>query len=355
MKKIRYSFLLGVFLLSVLMFTSCEKFELSTQSETFFHVGVKGTELPVLVRGNTASNRLVVFINGGPGLTSIDVARADMFNWKERLEKEVAVVYYDQRGCGNAQGNIDEATISISQFVADLHAIVTVLHKQYPDASVYLFGHSFGSFIGANYLLHEDYQDDIAGWISMDGAYNFDYDLSWVYRREFLIDIATEELTKGNKTDHWEAALQWTAENPVIIERNQKIKFGEWIGNPGEIIIPEELGSLSLRDYLNIGFASSYNAFPSYASSNLELVNDLLNAEVEGINLMNQLHRLQLPVLFLWGKYDDLITEREGRAVFEKVGTPDVQKEFVTLPNSGHEPMFSDPEKLNNELLIFTK
>jgi len=278
-----------------------------------------------------------------------------MFNWKESLEKEVAIVYYDQRGCGNAQGNIDETTISTSQYVADLHAIITVLNNQYPDASVYLFGHSFGSFIGARYLLQENYQEHIEGWISMDGAYNFDFDLSWVYRREFLIGIAMEELAKGNKTQHWEAALEWALENTVISERDQKNKFREWIGNPGEIIIPEELGALSLRDYLRIGFASSYNPFPSYASSNLELVNDLLNAEVEGINLMNQVHHLQLPTLFLWGKYDDLITEQEGRAVFEKLGTDEAQKKFVLLPKSGHEPMFSDPERLNKELLIFTK
>lgn len=345
----------SLLLLGSLALVSCEKFELNTETETFFHVGLEGTQLPVLVRGNTASNKLVVFINGGPGLTSIDVARADMFNWKETLEKELAVVYYDQRGCGNAQGNIDPATISIAQYVKDLRAITQVLQQEYPEAEIYLFGHSFGGFIGANYLLHDNYQEHIAGWICMDGAYNFDYDLSWVYRREFLIAIATEELAKGNKVDHWNAALEWTTNNAVITERDQKIAFSEWVGNPGEIIIPEELATLSLRDYLGIGFASSYNAFPSYASSNLDKVNDLLNAEVEGINLMSEVHRLQLPTLFLWGKYDDLITEQEGRVVFEKLGTTETEKNFVQLPNSGHEPMFSDPDRLNNELLIFTK
>lgn len=344
-----------VALLCISLYSSCEKFELTTESETFFHVGIDGTELPVLVRGNTAANKLVVFINGGPGLTSIDVARADMFDWQETIEKEIAVVYYDQRCCGNAQGNIEESTINIAQYVADLHAIVLVLNKQYPDADVYLFGHSFGSFIGANYLLYRDYQDDIAGWISMDGAYNFDYDLSWVYRREFLIGVANEELTKGNNIEHWTGALEWAEANHVIAEGDQKNEFREWMGQPGGIIIPEELPFLNLRDYLKIGFASSYNSFPSYASSNLELVNDLLNADVEGINLMSEVHRLQLPTLFLWGKYDDLITAQEGRAVFEKFGTDDGQKEFILLPKSGHEPMFSDPEKLNGELLMFTK
>jgi len=125
----------------------------ATHSENcFFHVKIEGTEIPVLVRGNIRSDKLILYINGGPGLTSIDVARADMYNWSAGLEENFAMAYYDQRGCGNAQGNFDESTLTISQYIKDLDAIITVLNAKYKNADIYLMGHSFGGFIGINYL-----------------------------------------------------------------------------------------------------------------------------------------------------------------------------------------------------------
>lgn len=124
---------------------------------------------------------------------------------------------------------------------------------------------------------------------------------------------------------------------------DRKNERREFIGWPGEGIIPKEVGSLSLRQYQGIGFASSYNPGPAYTSRNLELVNDLLNADAEGRNLFEELSTIHLPSLFIWGKYDDLIPPEEGIVVFENFGTPQEDKYFNILPNSSHEPYISDP------------
>ncbi|WP_373395870.1 alpha/beta hydrolase [Algoriphagus halophilus] len=257
MKKIRSILILA----SLLLFNACEQFELETNTDTFFHVKVDDASLPVWIKGNTASSKLVIYINGGPGLTSIDVARADLFNWEEGFEENFAMVYYDQRGCGNAQGNLDERLLTIQQYVKDLDAIISVLNSKYQNPEIFLMGHSFGAFIGVNYLLSPKFQDKIRGWISIDGAYNFDYDLSWQYRRTFLINIANEEIQKGNRIDHWTSALQWTDNNQIITTREQKNEWREFVGWPGEIIIPEELATLSVRQYLQIGFFQAITHF----------------------------------------------------------------------------------------------
>lgn len=340
-------------LVSLLLFNACEQFELETNTDTFFHVKVDDASLPVWVKGNTASSKLVIYINGGPGLTSIDVARADLFNWEEGLEENFAMVYYDQRGCGNAQGNLDARLLTIQQYVKDLDAIISVLNSKYQNPEIFLMGHSFGAFIGVNYLLTPKFQDKIKGWISIDGAYNFDYDLSWQYRRTFLINIANEEIQKGNKIDHWTSALQWTDNNQIITTREQKNEWREFVGWPGEIIIPEELATLSVRQYLQIGFFSSYNPFPSYLSSNLEIVNDRLNKDVEGKNFINEVSKVKTPSLLIWGRYDDLIVPEEGLDVFNNFGTPLNDKFYRILPNSSHEPYISDPELFKLEIMDF--
>lgn len=298
---------------------------------------------------------MIIYINGGPGSTSIDVATADMFGWSDGLEENFAMVYYDQRGCGNAQGNIDENTLTIDQFVKDLDAIVAVLKVKYQDPAIYLMGASFGGFIGASYLLTNSNQDKISGWISVDGAYNFDYDLSWQYRRTFLENIAIEEMNKGNMVSHWTAALEWIYDNPTITTREQKNEWRTFVGWPGGIIIPEELASISLRQGLKIGFNSSYNPFPAYLSQNLEIVNNKLNEDAEGINLISKVSNLTLPSLLIWGRYDDLIVPEEGQDVFNNFGTDTADKHFKLLPNSSHEPYISDPENFKNAIIEFVK
>jgi pimeloyl-ACP methyl ester carboxylesterase len=134
--------------LIALTFLSCEKFETSANTDAFYHVSSAGFELPVWIKGNTASNKFVVFINGGPGLTSIDIASADMLGWGESLEKEFAMVYYDQRGTGNAQGAIPDESITIEQYLDDLEAVISSVLHHYPSAKIFLMGHSFGGFIG---------------------------------------------------------------------------------------------------------------------------------------------------------------------------------------------------------------
>ncbi len=332
---------------------SCEKFESETNADTFFHVKIDGSVLPVWVKGNTASSKFIIYINGGPGLTSIDIAKADMFDWSSGLEENVAMVYYDQRGCGNAQGNIDEASLTISQYIKDLNAIISVIDAKYPNPDIYLMGHSFGGFIGINYLLEEDYQNKIKGWVSIDGAYNFDYDLSWQYRRSFLINIANEEIAEGNMITHWTNALEWADNNELITSRAQKNEWREFVGWPGGIIIPEELASLSARQYIEIGFFSSYNPFPAYLSSNLDIVNNKLNEDAEGKNLIAEVSNVTIPSLLIWGRYDDLIVPEEGLDVFNNFGTPVKDKYYKILPNSSHEPYISDPENFKAEIIDF--
>ncbi len=344
-----------VFIISALVFFSCEKFEFESDTDTFFHVSIAGTELPVWVKGNTRSKKMVVYINGGPGLTSIDIAKVDMLSWSSGLEENFAMVYYDQRGCGNAQGNFDENTLTVSQYVKDLDAILTVLKEKYQNPDIYLMGHSFGAFIGANYLLTQNYSDKIAGWISIDGAYNFDFDLSWQYRRAFLINIANEEIDKGKMMDHWTDALDWANENQTISTREQKNEWRSFVGWPGGIIIPEEIARLSVRQYLEIGFFSSYNPFPAYVSSNLEIVNDRLNEDAEGTNLINEVSNIILPSLFIWGRYDDLIVPEEGLDVFNNFGTSANDKYYKILPNSSHEPYISDPDNFKGEIIEFVQ
>ncbi|WP_339915836.1 alpha/beta hydrolase [Yeosuana marina] len=345
------SIIIGIVIISV---SSCtEDFSLSENSDTFFHVSVNKTALPVWVKGNTKSNKIIIYINGGPGLTSIDLAKMDMFNWSENLENYYAIAYYDQRGTGNAQGTMDVSSLTIDQYVKDLNAIISVIKDKYNNPQIFLMSHSFGSAIATNYLLTDNLQDNITGWISIDGAFNFDYDLQWVYRRDFLINIANEEINEGNTIDYWQEALQWTNNNLEISTREQKNQWSRYVYSSRVNLIPLEEASSDFGAYLGVGFASSYNAFPAYTSTNLITVSRHLNMDVEGDNYINSVSQIDIPTLLIWGRYDDLIPPELGYDVFNNLGTNNSEKYFSLFEKSSHEPYISDQEKFKNEVSLF--
>jgi len=338
-------------LFAAMLLVSCEQFERTERADIFYHIEAGKTEIPVMIKGNTSSDRFVIFINGGPGLTTLDVASTDMLGWSETLEQEIAMVYYDQRGTGNAQGNIDPESITLEANISDLHQIVLSIQTQYPGASIYLMGHSFGGFIGQNYLLQQGNQDLISGWININGSTIIDSEKEWTYRWQFLVDLANELYAED--TEKWSEALSWAENNKSIVSTEQKNEWRGFIGFPGEGVLPDEYIELSTSMVLRIVFASSYNIFPAYLSSNLNTVAKQLYEDVKGTDLLTELHRINLPVLTLWGKYDDILPPQLGRAAFDTLGTPSAHKTFILFEESGHQPFINEPEKFGSSVLDF--
>ena len=114
-----------------LIFTSCQKedFELSSNANDMFHVKNGDYLIPVLVRGNTASKKIILFIQGGPGSNTLDFAKVDYPGWKNTLENEYAIAYYDQRGTGNSQGNFTFGQSIYSTYTDDLHEVAFFFKK----------------------------------------------------------------------------------------------------------------------------------------------------------------------------------------------------------------------------------
>lgn len=351
MKKLPF-----LLLISTLFFSCSREFAFEQETFNFFHVNVTGTTLPVMVKGNSESRKFVVFVNGGPGLTTLDVVEIDLFGWSEILEKNVAMVYYDPRGTGNAQGDIDPNTITIKESMNDLDAVITVVDQKYPGSEIYIMAHSFGSMISQLYILDPDYdQSRLQGFINIDGTSVADLKVEWVYRRDFLINLSNEMIAKGDDIEKWESALEWTEENPQITTREQKNKWRSFIGNPGDGVIPEEDVSIGGGDVLNLLFASSYNVFPSYTSKNLSKTGKLLAEEIRGTNMLTEVSNITLPTLFIWGRYDDLIPPELGMEVYNAFGTEENKKEFILFEESGHQPFGNEKEKFQNSIIDFIR
>ena len=326
----------------LMFFSACEKAEVaSTTADDYFYLQEAAAKIPIWVRGNTASNKILLYIQGGPGLNTMDFATVDYPGWEETLENDVAIAYFDQRGTGNAQGNFELNTVTLDQYLVDIHKIVQLLQNQYPDAEIYLFGHSFGGWL--SYLYGIEYAENpaTAGIISVNAPFTKDQDsIQWIFRHEFLVNVAEEKIQQNEAVGFWTEALNWADAHPVIETQEERQQWNDYI--------IEGLGQyefdppLALSKVLKAVFLSSVNIFPTlFANDRLNLVADQLFSDPKGNGLLFRLDEFQLPLLMITGRYDDIAPPEELEYALPHL--PE-STQLVVLPEAGHSSFLNQPE-----------
>ena len=344
--------LLYILLLVESLMSCQENFSLQEQTNTQFNVRVNGVELPVFVRGNTASKKILLFVNSGPGLTALDHAHVDAMNFNA-IEQEYAIAYFDQRGTGNAQGTIKKESLTLKQYSKDIFDIVKVIEARFENPDVYLMSHGFGSYLSAFFLLDHEDSNSVKGWVNLDGTLLTQETRIWEYRHAFLTNLANEEIDQGSSVDYWTSALAWATNNPTISTDTQKEEWRGFLGNPGEFIIPNGQEDLKTGETFNIVFNSSYNALPAYWSRNAKLTAEQISNEARNTNLIPELDRLTLPTLFIWGRYDEVMPPELGEDAFDEMGTSSTDKYLEIYSQSGHEPFANESSKLAQDVVDF--
>ena len=69
--------------------------------------------------------------------------------------------------------------------------------------------------------------------------------------------------------------------------------------------------------------------------------------ELPETDLNEDIHKVEVPVYFLMGKYDFITPST--KLFYEQLEAPD--KELIIFENSGHVPSLDEPKKFENELL----
>jgi pimeloyl-ACP methyl ester carboxylesterase len=341
----------------LLLFTACKKtpFKKESQSEEFFHIQCNNYAAPLLVRGNTTSEKIILYIQGGPGLNTLDFALTDYPEWKDNLEKDYALAYYDQRGTGNRQDNINLDDISIDTYVDDLHQVASFLQKAY-DAEITFLGHSFGGILIYHYLLK--YGDDgiATNYITLNAPATSDEDqIRWEFRRDFLYNTAQSEIAQGIAVTQWQEVLQWLDEHPVI----QKLEgtddpwrdIRQWNQYVNDLIVEKyPLKGAKAGDYVSILFNSPYNLFPAYLNNpkTIDEVTDRLFEDMYEAEIITKLDQIEQPLLLITGRHDDICPPEELEYMMDHLGSN--QNQLIILENASHDSFLHQKEAFINAI-----
>jgi proline-specific peptidase len=302
----------------------------------FFYLVSKGAQMPVSVRGNKSSGVFILFVHGGPGGTAFQKIGLPAFN---ELEKDYAMVFWDQRGSGASQGNSDDRLLNLNQFVEDLDKVIDLIRYKYHDPEIFLLGHSWGGCLGTAYLVDDSRQSKIKGWIEADGAHNNpkgdSLSLQWI------TDYAREQVKKNADVEFWQYALDWYTKNPNFTsDQLEHYAFIEkahgYIHDPSVKRTPSTYPEYSFQ-YL---FNSPVDVSASFTNYNHVLQHFIIS----DIDLTSQMVNIKLPALIIWGKYDGIIPYPMAQQAYDALGTDISDKEILTLNDSGHDSFYEEPD-----------
>ena len=302
----------------------------------------KDADMPAYIHGNALDKTFLIILHGGPGGYGL-AYRSNTI--KSKIEKECAVVYFDQRGSGMAQGSYSENGINIDIMAEDVLALVKVLkHKYGDDSKFFLMGHSWGGTLGTATLLMN--QNDFLGWIEVDGSNNPKG--SYLEYISNFKRVASEQITIGNNIDYWESVIdivnnvdtEYNIEdmrklNSEAFEAEEKLKKSNVISRDAK------------GDDSNI---FKYNLLTLFWNTNN--TQSILDKDLfENVDYTNKLSEITIPSLVLSGRHDMVVPIKFAQVTFDNLGSS--EKELVFFEKSGHSPMATEPNLFAKEVIQF--
>lgn len=345
MQKIEFHKLkIVLFVLVVLSVSSCSKDDnlgdLSNLNDTII-LRHKNADMPAYIHGNGTEKVFLITLHGGPGGMGLSF-RGTAFN---SIENTCAVVYFDQRGSGMAQGSYSEDGISIDIMAKDVLALVKVIKQKYgSDSRFFLLGHSWGGTLGIATLLKD--QQEFLGWIQVDGTPN-PRDLYLEYIANFE-RVAAEQIAIGNSIPFWESVNDLLLNVDPEFNRDDIPRL-----NSRAFEAEEELSSDNLINRPGGGrddLAFKYNLVTFIW--NLLNTQSKLDPGIQGIlSYTDRLPEINIPSLILWGKHDMVVPTVIAQETYDNLGSS--VKRLVIFEKSGHVPFGSEPNQFAEEVMLF--
>lgn len=328
-------------LLVILSICACSKEELnlSDLNETIY-VRHRQADMPAHVHGNASDKTFLIYLHGGPGGAGLGARVNTMIT---EVEQNNAVVYFDQRGSGNAQGNYSEDMVSIDAMAEDVLALVKVLQFRYGnDAKFFLMGASWGGALGPATLLKG--QDVFRGWISVAGAHE-PKGLYGEYQ-VWLPEIARTQIAAGNSVSHWEGVLELVENVGENYSEEDFFRLNNTAHN-SEAVLADDMVTNEVQ------FLDEDGDPQQFPVRNNGVILSILtqNGLWEDLSFTSRLSEITLPSLILWGEHDLIVPPRFAQDAYDHLGA--THKELFMFERSGHSPLLTEPDLFAERVIAF--
>jgi pimeloyl-ACP methyl ester carboxylesterase len=338
-----------ILLALALLAFSCQQEDITKTgiAKDHFYFENRGATMPVYLEGNISSNKILIMIHGGPGDGAL------YFNTPEATdiaEQEFAVAYWDQRLAGITQGNNHD--IDLASYADDIKKLITVLRYRYgQDKKIYLLGHSWGGLLVPLFLVEENNQSTVNGWIQVDGEHN--YAMSDSLSRANLINFGNKEISEGRNSDKWQEIVNYCNANDSKNNYEVARKINGLAHRTDELIADVTIGR-STKELIKY-FIREYR-YPITTFLSNGVYNNFIgeiDKQAYSQNVSDRLNTITLPTLLLWGKYDFICPEGLKDDIVNNIFSGDVTTKI--FEHSGHNPMSNEPVAFWNTVTNWVK
>ena len=277
------------------------------------------------IRGKKKDSPVILFLHGGPGFPGIAVGSA----YQQRLEDDFTVIQWDQRCAGKTYtGSQPRQRLTISLYLADLFQLLDYIENRFGQKKVYLIGHSWGSLIGM--LAVKQAPQRFISYIGIGQFVNLRQNSELCYQfclhkaiesnNDRLID-AIKNLGIANDCAKWDLEHQYVA------------LLGGSLYNRADLMPVAEL-FFSTPLYTT---EEKHRIPQAMVDSCVALFDEMLNRD-----LLTEVKSVDVPILFLSGRYDCLSVTALVQKYYEVIDVP--QKKLIFFDKSAHFPFTEEPD-----------
>ncbi len=309
----------------------------------FKMVNIGGVEQAILINSKKAGNPVLVYLHGGPGYPMLPFEPFD--NYMRQLEENFTVVYWEQRGTGRSYDpEMAAETMNIEQFVSDTREVVEYIREVMHVDKVFLWGHSWGSNLGAIYASR--YPETLHAYISTGQSAN-----------PFLNERLAYEYVKEKATaDNNRRALKQLAKIDTIPDRytvGDALTIRKWVFKYGGIVFNND----NERPYVDFTEMKTILTSPFYSLMvRLNLLIDpyfsinTLWEDLKHLNLFAEAPKIDVPVYFLVGRHDKIVSHVLAERYFHHIKAPQ-GKNLIWFESSAHRPHSEEQDKFLTVML----
>ncbi len=304
------------------------------------HVG--GVKQAVWIKGSNSNNPIILYLHGGPGFPLMPFEPFEE-TFKE-MERSFTMVYWEQRGTGKSFNlNIPGKSMNLDQFVEDAQKVSEYVLALLGQEKLFLWGHSWGS--GVAVLFANKYPELIHALITTGQSVNPFLNEREGYR------FVLEKALRDNKRRAIRQ-LQWIDTIPENYTLQDALTIRRWVYHYGGIVknrqkerpyvdFKEIYDILSAPEY-SLGERVNIALFPLFSAN-------MLWDDMKHLNLNKDAPRLDVPVYFLLGRYDVIVSSELAAEYFYNLEAP-AGKSLVWFEHSAHRPYAEERGKFMNVL-----
>jgi pimeloyl-ACP methyl ester carboxylesterase len=160
-----------------------------------------------------------------------------------------------------------------------------------------------------------------------------------------LIDTAASEIDKGNFISQWQNILNYCNDHDPLSSYAVSSQTETYAHKAEEYMgIKRNNSIFSLAEDPSDQLTNYYNLY------NTSTGNNFLES-LESADYSDQLYKIRIPSLLLWGQYDFVVPPIVGQEAMGRLGSS--YKELVLFSHSGHHPLETETDEVENEVIHF--